>query len=214
MHGFTKPLNDYRPLFELIDSHPVDVCRTVCEGKRKRLDGLCQKGYCASLKRYFIGVREHLVFTPDGYISAVLQVPGNRHDSKGLYEFLKNSFATHLIGDNACWPNDKLRCELKEHNVEVTANVRSNWHITNSKDDDHLFRHRFRVERFISLFDSQFHATKTLNRSSLHYRVRRIIKAVAYNLSRYLNELNFFQKNQSSIFISHHEISSMHYLFY
>ena len=88
----------------VIDSHPVDVCRTVRAGKKKRLGGLAATGYCASLKRWFHGVREHLMVTPQGRIAAVVQIPGHRHDVQGLYALLKTSFAGHLLGDNAYWP--------------------------------------------------------------------------------------------------------------
>lgn len=123
-----------------------------------------------------------------------MQLPGNRHDSKGLYEFLNIAFSTHLVGDNAYWPNCKLRAELEKHDVKVTAATRSNWDIENTAEEKNLLKKRFHVERYISLFDSQFNGTRTLNRSSAHYHVRRMVKAVAYNLSRYLNEQNSFPK--------------------
>jgi len=49
------------------------------------------------LKRWFHGVREHLVFTPGGRIAFVLQVPGNRHDVQGLYGLMKTTFRWHLV---------------------------------------------------------------------------------------------------------------------
>ncbi|GEM_PF-5736344 len=93
--------------FFIIDSHPVDVCRPIRAGKKKRLGGLAKTGYCSSLKRWFHGVREHLIFTPQGRIAFTLQIAGNRHDVNGLYALLKSSFHGHLFGDNAYWPKAK-----------------------------------------------------------------------------------------------------------
>ena len=156
-------------------------------GQKQRLGGLSKTGYCAALRRYFHGVREHLIFTPQGRIACVLQVAGNRHDINGLYEFLKNSFAAQLIGDNAYWPKASLREELSAQGVTVIAAARSNWKIQNTSAEKKLLQKRGRVERFIGLFDQQFHAGKTLNRSRRHYQARRWTKAAAHNLSRHIS---------------------------
>ena len=161
-------------------------------GKKKRLGGLSKTGYCASLKRYFHGVREHLIVTPDGYIACVLQLAGNRHDVNGLYEFLKNSFAIHLIGDKAYWPKASLREELAAQSVTVTAPVRSNMKAKNTAAEKKLLKKRGRIERIIGLFDRQFHADRTLNRSRRHYEARRWTKVVAHNLSRHINVAQSF----------------------
>jgi hypothetical protein len=93
----------------------VDVCRPIRERKKVRLDGMAKKGYCSSLKRWFIGLREHLVFTPDGRIAFMLQLEGNRHDVQGLYACFETAFRGCLPADNGYWPKQDKRLELEEH---------------------------------------------------------------------------------------------------
>ena len=179
------------PLF-IIDSHPVDVCRPIRKGDKERLSGLVQTGYCASLKRWFHGVREHLIFSPEGRIAFALQIPGNRHDVNGLYELLKTSFQGHLLGDTAYWPKPKKRSQLAEQGVTVTAATRKGWFVKNPiKEQRLLDAWRGSVERRFGLFNAQFHAGRTLCRSLKHYHARRWTKILAHNVSRHLNvELN------------------------
>jgi hypothetical protein len=162
-------------------------------GKKKRLNGLARKGYCASLKRWFHGLREHLVFTPGGRIAFVQQIAGNRHDVQGLYALLKTSFKGHLLGDNAYWPKDEMRSRLHKKGVTVTAQTRSNWRFQYPAQQKRwLKRNRSKIERRIGLFDVQFHAGRTLCRSLKHYLARRWTKALAHNCSRHINQSHCF----------------------
>jgi len=172
-----------------MDSHPVDVCRPIRAGKKERLSGLARRGYCASLKRWFHGVREHLIFTPGGRVAFVIQVPGNRHDTQGLYALLSTSFAGCLLADNGYWPNPKKREALLENGVQVIAAARSNGKkAVNTPEEKKLLKEwRGRVERRIGLFDKQFHAGRTLCRSEKHYRARRWAKVLTHNASRHIN---------------------------
>lgn len=149
---------------------------------------MARRGYCASLKRWFHGVREHLVFTPGGRIAFVLQVPGNRHDSQGLYALLHTTFRGHLLGDNAYWPRADQREALASQGITVAAATRSNWKVRNTPQDEALLKKwRGSVERRIGLFDRQFNAPRTLCRSRRHYEARRWAKVLSHNLSRHLN---------------------------
>ncbi len=133
-------------------------------------------------------MREHLIFTPGGRVAHVEQVPGNRHDVQGLYALLKSAFKGWLIGDNAYWPKADKRKELEEKGIPVTAASRSNWKFQYSeRDRKWLNKERVRIERFISLFDQQFHAGRTLCRSRKHYIARRSAKALSHNTARHIN---------------------------
>lgn len=157
------------------------------KGRRKRLDGLAQTGYCAALKRYFHGVREHAIFSPGGHLLHLVQIAGNRHDVNGLYALLHDSFTGHLIGDNAYWPKAEKRGKLSHNGITITARTRDNWTMENTPEEKELLKQRGKIERFIGLFDRQFHAARTLNRSRRHYFARRWCKAAAHNASRLLN---------------------------
>lgn len=140
------------------------------------------------MKRWFHGVREHLIFTPNGRIAFIQQIPGNRHDIQGLYALLKTTFAGHLLGDNAYWPKKLKREQLEAKGIQVTAASRSNWKFQYSKPiEKRLRRYRGGVERRIGLFDKQFNAGRTLCRSAHHFEARRWAKALAHNTSRHVN---------------------------
>ena len=137
---------------------------------------------------YFHGVREHLIFTPNGRLAFIQQVPGNRHDVQGLYALLKTSFQGALLGDCAYQPNPTQEAQLRTHGIRMHAAQKSNarqprpaylrkW----------LHDRRGKVERRIGLFDDQFCAQRTLNRSLRHFLARRWTKALAHNCSRHIN---------------------------
>lgn len=155
-----------------------------------RIGGLAQKGYCSSLKRWFYGVREHLIYTPQGRIAHIQQIPGNRHDVQGLYSLFETSFQGHLVGDSAYWPKKTKRTELADVGITITAATHSNWKIQLSSQEKELLKNRFHIERWISLFNRQFNASRTLCRSLKHYEARRWAKALTHNTSRHINDIN------------------------
>ncbi|MCX7806427.1 MAG: transposase [Planctomycetota bacterium] len=162
-------------------------------GEKIRLDGMAQIGYCASMKKYYYGVREHIIFTRGGRISHIEHVAGNRHDVQGLYALLKSSFRGVLIGDCAYQPNVIKKEELREKGIYMIAAQRSNTRRPRSREfNEWLHRNRAQIERWIGLFDHQFSADRTFNRSWRHYVARRWTKALAHNCSRHINECHRF----------------------
>lgn len=118
----------------------------------------------------------------------LVQIPGNRHDVQGLYALLNTTFQGHLLGDNAYWPREEMDCALIRRGICMTAKTREGFTFQYPPHfRDELHRERARIERRISLFNVQFHAGRTLNRSAHHYRARRWTKALAHNLTRDIN---------------------------
>lgn len=188
------------PLY-VIDSHPTEVCRLVRAGSKERIGGLARTGYCAALKRFFHGVREHLIFTPQGRIAFVVEMPGNRHDVQGLYALLETAFEGHLLGDNAYWPRKPKREELARKGIHVTAESRSNWKFQYPPITKAWLKTlRGRVERRISLFDAQFHAGRTLCRTVKHYMARRWTKALAHDCSRHVSTVRHLPEESCAHF--------------
>ena len=170
-------------------------------GTKQRLGGLAQRGYCASLKRWFHGVKEHLIFTPGGNIAFVLQMPGNRHDVQGLYALMKTSFTGTLLADSAYWPKERKREKLEEKGIKVLAQTRSNWRFRHPKRISSLIeKERSQIDRRIGLFNAQFNAGRTLCRSPKHHEARRVAKALAHNISRRINKQHRFRKESVAHF--------------
>jgi hypothetical protein len=138
-------------------------------------------------------VREHLIVTPQGRIAWLQQVPGNRHDVHGLYALLKTPFRGALLGDCAYQPNPKEAPRLKAHGIRIHAAQKSNARNPRPKAlREWLHQRRSKIERRIALFDDQFHATRTRNRSRRHYEARRWTKALAHNAARHINAAHNF----------------------
>ena len=107
---------------------------------------------------------------------------------QGLYALLKTAFQGQLIGDNAYWPSKAMRPRLAEAGITVSAASRSNWHFQYPPElRAGLDQQRKQVDRRISLFNTQFHAHRTLCRSLRRYQARRAFKALAHNSSRHIN---------------------------
>jgi hypothetical protein len=155
------------------------------------LEGLAGTGYCVALRRWFHGVREHLLFTQTGLIANVVQIPGNRHDVQGAYALLKTALRGLVLGDNAYTPRPSKARKLEAAGIQVVAAQRSDATKPYPPAVRTLLKDwRRRAERLIALFDAQFAGTRTLCRSPRHYCARRWMKVLAHNLSRLLNDLN------------------------
>jgi hypothetical protein len=157
-------------------------------GSKERLNGLAQHGYCAALGEYFYGVREHLIFTPSGMLAGSIQLAGQRHDVHGAYALLTLSFAGVFYADNAYTPRASKREELVARGIYVCAVPKKNAKLPLAPClNKYLRKRRGTVERFIALYDKQFNAGRTLNRSERHYRARRMFKMLSHNCTRVAN---------------------------
>ena len=133
-------------------------------------------------------MREHLIFTPGGRVAFQVQLPGNQHDVNGLYALLGSTFKGTLLADNAYTPKADKRKALSQLGIRIHAVPKKNAQLPLAPNLLQWLRvKRSPVERRIALFDEQFHAERTLNRSVRHYRARRAFKALRNNCSRHAN---------------------------
>ncbi|MEO0536796.1 MAG: IS982 family transposase [Cyanobacteria bacterium P01_A01_bin.123] len=68
----------------LLDSFPVAVCDNIRIAQSRRLQGEHYRGYIASKKRYFYGIRIHLISPHDGIPVEWVFLPGAANDVRGL----------------------------------------------------------------------------------------------------------------------------------
>ena len=124
-------------------------------------------------------------------IRTLVQLPGQRHDVNGLYALLKTAFKGALIGDSAYQPNAKKRAALNQQGIRAHAIPKRNAKLPLAPIlVEWLHKQRAPIERRIGLFNEQFNAHRTLNRSARHYLARRLTKALAHNISRHINVKN------------------------
>jgi hypothetical protein len=68
----------------LLDSFPVPLCDNIRIPKVRLVRGEDYRGYIASKKRYFYGIRVQLLATHDGIPVEFAFLPGEAHDTRGL----------------------------------------------------------------------------------------------------------------------------------
>lgn len=67
-----------------MDSFPVPVCHNIRISRSKIITGEEYRGYNASKRQYFYGVKVHIISTSDGIPVEIVITPGSYHDSQAL----------------------------------------------------------------------------------------------------------------------------------
>ena len=70
-----------------VDTFPIIACDNYRIGRAKLYQGKQFRGYIASKKRYFYGLKLHLLVTQSGQPVEMLLSPGSTYDGQGLYVF-------------------------------------------------------------------------------------------------------------------------------
>lgn len=110
----------------IIDSFPIATCDNIRIKRSRRYQGEEYRGYIASKRRYFYGLRLHLVVTADGHPVECFLLPGEASDTGALqwYQFELPAGST-MLGDkafNVYWIEDDLHevgialCPLRKKN--------------------------------------------------------------------------------------------------
>ena len=71
----------------IIDSFPIAACDNIRIPRAKRYQDECYRGYIASKRRYFYGVKIHLLVTAQGEPVEVFLTPGSVADVNALHVF-------------------------------------------------------------------------------------------------------------------------------
>jgi hypothetical protein len=86
----------------IIDSFPLKVCHNIRISRSKLLKGEAWRGYNASKREYFYGVKVQLVTTKHGIPVELCFVPGSEHDVETLKKIsLDLPLRSILYGDSA-----------------------------------------------------------------------------------------------------------------
>ena len=70
----------------IIDSFPIEVCDNIRIARSKLVKGKSYRGWKASMRRYFYGIRVHLMTTKTGLPVEFCLVPGHQGDVNGLHQ--------------------------------------------------------------------------------------------------------------------------------
>lgn len=105
----------------IVDSFPIASCQKNRIDKRKIFQERCYLGYAASKKRYFCGIKVHMVVTSDGKPMEVHFRPGSESDIKVLWKMeLDIPPDSKLYADGAynCFDLEDI---LKEEQITLLA---------------------------------------------------------------------------------------------
>ena len=95
-----KELNE--ELIYAIDTFPIPVCDNYRIPRAKLYQGEQYRGYIASKKRYFYGLKLHLMVTQTGQPVELMLSPGSFFDGTGLYAFdFDLPEGSQVVGDKA-----------------------------------------------------------------------------------------------------------------
>lgn len=109
-----------------IDSFPIPSCDNIRIRRSRRYRGEVYRGYIASKKRYFYGIRIHLMSTADGKPVDVFLAPGSYSDTSEMQEYHWDMPAgSWIIGDKA-YTNYAFEDELIEHDIHLMPLRKSN----------------------------------------------------------------------------------------
>ena len=136
----------------IIDSFPVAVCQNNKIFRCKIFKSKSYRGYTASKKSYFFGVKVHMTVTSEGIPVEFLITPGSTGDAKALRSF---SFdlpkGSTVYGDSAYNSYAFETCLNTTCMIKLVPKRRKNSRRKNSSIDELFLRfHRGRIETTFS----------------------------------------------------------------
>ena len=111
----------------LLDSFPIPVCDNIRISQSHLVQGEEYRGYIASKKRYFYGIRIHLISTQDGIPVEWVFLPGAANDVRGLHTLPLNlpagselytdkGFTDYQVEDNLAETDEIRLLTIRKHN--------------------------------------------------------------------------------------------------
>ena len=118
-----KTISGYNPTTEyLLDSFPVPICDNIRIGRARLVHSEDFRGYIASKKRYFYGIRVQLLATKDGIPVEFAFLPGEASDVRGLNALPLSVPAHSEIYADAAYTNYQIEDALS-HTDAITLQV-------------------------------------------------------------------------------------------
>lgn len=112
----------------VLDSYPIAACDNYRIGRCKLYQGEAWRGYIASKKRFFYGVRVHILITESGQPVEFFLAPGATSDTAALSRYdLDVPDGSWLTGDKA-YNDYAVEDVLREAGLELLPMRKSNSH--------------------------------------------------------------------------------------
>jgi hypothetical protein len=123
-----------------VDSFPIPVCDNYRISRAKLYQEEAYRGYQASKKRYFYGLKLHLVSTRDGQPVEFFLTPGNFSDTRGLEYFNFDLPAGAQIAGDKAYNHYLIEDQLAEAGLRLMP-----FRKKNSKRPDPPWTHYLKV---------------------------------------------------------------------
>jgi hypothetical protein len=152
----------------ILDSFPVAVCDNMRISRSKMIKGEKWRGYTASMRRYFYGVKVQLLVSENGVPIQFHFVPGKTADVKGLERLIEGLPPEASIYGDSAYTNYKIEDSIKAEKALLLRIQRkgNTKRPDNAQQTEEKLKMRKRVETTISdikkLFPRTIHAV-TLN---------------------------------------------------
>jgi hypothetical protein len=172
----------------IIDSFPVAVCDNIRILQSKIVKGKKWRGYTASMKRYFYGVKVQLLVTGKGIPIAFCFTPGKQADVKSLERIIGTLPPESSVYADSAYTDYKIEDELfAKHSIFLKTQRKSNSKRKDTKKQiQEKLKMRKRVETTISDIKKLF--PKTIHAVSLNgFLIKLILFIFALQINTFLN---------------------------
>ena len=111
----------------VLDSFPVPVCDNIRIRRSKMIRGKKWRGYCASMRRYFYGVKVQLLITKTGTPVSFSFIPSKEADVKSLERMLNELQPENKVYADAGYTNYKTEDKLHDEKfIQLRTQRKSN----------------------------------------------------------------------------------------
>lgn len=170
----------------IVDSFPVAVCHNMRISRAKILQGQQWRGYTASMRQYFYGVKVQVLTTATGIPVEFCFVPGREHDGVALCQLpLQVAAESRIYADNAYTHQQIEEMMLQAEGVELMVQRRAN----NKKQDEPWIR--FIKQYMRKPIETAFSGIKALFPKKIHAVTAKgfLLKIVLFIMAFTFNKL-------------------------
>lgn len=185
-------INDPHMVF-IVDGCPIPLCELCRAGRCRRFPLDAAKGYCATKKMYYFGLKGHFVIDDTGNIIAY-SIASPKEDERTVFandcaEMVQNHAG---VADKGYIGNEFHNNLLKNYNIRLSTPLRKNMKDYNENTFPHWMKDfRRKIETVIGHLVEQFNLTKIRSYNPYQFMSRMLQKVLAYNVAR--KWLNFNQ---------------------
>jgi len=158
--------------YSIIDSVPLPLCRNARIPRVRKMKDIADRGYCASKKEYYYGLKGSFQVTAEGFVTNYVISKASTHDVKVTEELIEPYPHSYILADKG-YVSLPLRDQLKENlGVHLLAQPKSNSKRPFSKSLSKLVSSkRKQIETLFSGLIDVFHLTRIRAMSSIGFEL-------------------------------------------